>query len=288
MKKDLIFFGDSGLTNTSANYIANLAKELYNSIEKELNNIVFYTTTVKLIGSKEESLIQGGVTSVDDIPNKLNDIAQLKSLIAWLREAIKAKDRLYKEYQAGDYEYYGIVTPEIPERDEDITVDDVIATFNIKQRNRYYYLETLCSTIGKYIHNDGKFSIERDKLFEILYKTHEVSGSGRDTILYTRTASLNVHDVEQMFLKLQATYREYQAELNSIKHEIEDIVNKDIANKNIQYQKAYEQYRLEMSLCSAELETKRKEAVDSVSKLKIIIPDSLKSIYDKVQSVGKK
>jgi hypothetical protein len=96
MEKDLIFFGNSGLTNTSANYIANLAKELYNSIEKELNNIVFYTTTVKLIGSKEESLIQGGVTSVDDIPNKLNDIAQLKSLIAWPRDAIKAKDRLYK------------------------------------------------------------------------------------------------------------------------------------------------------------------------------------------------
>ena len=288
MEKDLIFFGESGLTSTSANFIANMAKEMYATAESNLDSMIFYDTTVKLIGTSEETPISKGADDTTWIPQTLKEIAQLKSLIAWLREAIKAKERLVKEAQDGDYEWYSLSIPERPEREDYITKDDVIASLNIKQRNRYYYLEAFCATIGQYIHPGGVLARERDQLKKVLNHPHEIQGSGRDTLMYTRTSSVDVHEVENCFMSLQQTYREYQAELNSIKYEIEDAVNKDTARKNIDYNEKMKLYQNQMAQIDAELTMKRKEAVQAASNLKIIIPDSLKAIYEKVQSMGKK
>jgi len=288
MEKDLIFFGEVGLTSTSANYLANVAKEMYRVSEQNLNSMIFYTTTVKLLGSKDESLLKEGWKNVLCVESTMKDIASLKSLISWLREAIRAKERLIKEAQDGDYDYYNIHIPDRPEREEYITTDDYIATLNIKQRNRYYYLEAVCATIGQYIHPGGVFAEQREQLLKVISEPHTVTGQGRDTLLYTRTPSINEQTVEDTFLQLQNTYREYQAELNSIKHDIEDAVNKDTATKNIEYNEAMKLYQYKMSQVEAELTMKRKEAVTAASSLKIIIPDSLKNIYEIVQSVGKK
>jgi regulator of replication initiation timing len=287
MEKDKIFFGESGLTSTSANHIANLAKELYSTAEVALDNMCFYTTTVQLIGSAEKSMLREGMHSVKEIPETMKIVAELKSLIAWLREAIKAKERLIKEAQNGDYEWYGMSIPERPEREEYMTKDDYIATLSIKERNRYYYLEAFCATIGEYIHPNGKFAQERESLKKILSEPNSVSGSGRDTLLYSKKPSLDVQEIEDTFMSLQNTYRSYQAELNSIKYQIEDAVNRDTARKNIDYEEKMSDYRNIMLSLSSQLATKQKEAVDAASNLKIIIPDSLKSIYGKVASLGK-
>ena len=287
MEKDKIFFGEVGLTSTSANFIANMAKELYNSAQTALENVVFYTTSVKLLSASEESILKEGVPSVKEIPDTLKMIADLKSLIAWLREAIKAKERLINEASSLSFSHFGIEVPESPIREDYTSADDVVATFNIKQRNRYYYLETYCATIGQYIHPEGTFSTERDQLQKILHEPHTVSGSGRDTLLYTRKPSLPVQEVEDTFMSLQQTYREYQAELNSIKHQIQDTVNKHNKEVDIKYSQEYSVYRDTMSAAEAELSLKRKQAVESASNLKILIPDSLKGVYERVQSLGK-
>ena len=81
MEKDLIFFGETGLTNTSANFVANMAKEMYATSESYLDNMVFYDTTVKLIGTSEETPINKGTDDTTWIPQTMKEIAQLKSLI---------------------------------------------------------------------------------------------------------------------------------------------------------------------------------------------------------------
>ena len=287
MEKDKIFFGESGLTTTSANYTANICKELYRGLEQELQAIVFYTTTVKLLDSSEVNLIREGVTTVSDVKQKLQDIAQLKSLIAWLREAIKAKERLIKEAENTSYEDYGLEVPERPERAEYITEDDVIGMWGIKQRNRYYFLDTLCATIGQYIHPDGTFAKEREQLQKILHEPHKVSGSGRDTLLYNYTASVAPGDVEDSFMDLQQTYRGYQAELNSLKHQVQEAVQLDQATKNGQYSLELQNWQGQMAVIDAVLKEKRHQATVAAQNLKIIIPDSLKPIYEKIQKIGK-
>lgn len=288
MEKDKIFFGESGLTSTSANYIANVAKELYRISEETLDNMILYTTTVKLLGSSEESTLREGWSSVEQVEPILQDIAGLKSLISWLREAIKAKENLIKEAQDSTYEDYGLAYPEKPEREEYMSREDYIASLSVKQRNRYYYLEAVCATFGQYIHPGGVFANEREQLLKVIHEPHTLSGQGRDALLYTRMPSVNSQDVEDTFLHLQDVYRSYQAELNSIKHEIEEAVNKDTATKNIEYNEALKLYKYEMSQIDAELTMRRKDAVTAASNLKIIIPDSLQNIYEKVKNAGKK
>ena len=108
----MIFFDKDGLTSTSANYICNLSKETYTQIEKELDNIRFYDKEMQLIGTPAKQLISEGTKDVSDIIDKLDRIAKLKSLIAWLREALKAKDRLFKEAENMSYEDFGLEVPE--------------------------------------------------------------------------------------------------------------------------------------------------------------------------------
>ena len=51
MEQDLTFFAENGLTSTSANHIANLAKEYVKAQEQELESVEFYNTYLTIIGS---------------------------------------------------------------------------------------------------------------------------------------------------------------------------------------------------------------------------------------------
>ena len=124
--KDMVFFANENtegvkLSSTSANHIANLAKEYIQGVETQLNNICFFNAEVALVGSVGgASTIQTGGTSevLNDLQSLLEGVAQAKSLIAWLREAIKAKENLMKGLQTISLEDWckenGIVKPETP------------------------------------------------------------------------------------------------------------------------------------------------------------------------------
>lgn len=287
MEKDKIFFSEQGLTMTSSNHIANLCKEAYRSLEEKLSSMVFFTTTIQLLGGGEERLLRSGLTTTSNIGENIIHIAKLKSLIAWLREAIKAKERLLDEINNSTYKDYGIEVPEAPQSVSPLTEDEYISTWNIKKRNRYYFLETLCATIGQYIHKGGPYAIAREALQEAINEPHTLKGEGRDAILYTCTPSLPAEEVEDTYMHLQNIYREYQAELNSLKHEIQTAIQKDTIAKNAEYSQLRSEYYEKVQNASAELALKKKEAEAAVFTLKIVIPDSLKDIYEKVSQLGK-
>ncbi len=303
MKKDEIFFGAQGLTSTHANYLSNVAKELYQQLEKELANVRFYNKYMTLIGTNTKDVICEGRNTVSDFNEKLDRVAKLKSLISWLREAISAKSRLTKEAENASYEDFRIELPEPPVDEPPVkptylTEDDVIGTWGIKQRNRYYYLETLCAQYGKFIHPDGTFSNAREELYDRLNNPRTVSGNGRDTIVYVYEPSISTDEVESKFMELQNKHREFQAELNSMKHEIEQALDEDKRTKNLEYETAYNNYRIKyqaecdkfrhtMEAKSAELKSLKQTNLQTVQALKIVIPDSLKAVYEEVSAQGK-
>jgi hypothetical protein len=298
MQKDMIFFGENGLTSSSANHVANLSKEAYQQIEKELSNIRFIDKTMSLIGQPNEQLISEGVRTVSDIDGKLGRVASLKSLIAWLREGIKSKERLLEEVNHITFEDCGFEIPEQPEapkKEAYIQEDDVIGTWGIKQRNRYYYLETLCAQIGKFIHPDGWFTNARNNMFDAIHNPRTVSGSGRDAVVYHYVPSIDVQEVEDEFMSLQDKYRSYQAELNGMKHEIEVALENDKIAKDSEYkekwqtyQGEYDKYSHQLVELSNKLTEVKNQKLAELQKLKIIIPDSLKPIYEEVSKLGKK
>ena len=293
MEKDKIFFGAEGITTTSANHIANLAKEAYQSLESKLNSAVFYTTEIGILGSSASNTLKEGIEQefLDELEGNLMQIASYKSLIAWLREAIKAKERLISEAQKlTDVEVakiLNITLPNIPIRYPRLNEDEVVATWGIKQRNRYYYLDTVCSTIGKYIHPNMGFSNAKEDLIKILSERHKAQGNGRDTIIYSYTPTVRLKDVEHTFFVLQDKYRGYQAELNSMKHQIEVAIQDDEREKTLKEEDETKQYKVECNAIFPQLSKYKNDTIKAMQSLKIVIPDSLKGIYSTISEMGK-
>lgn len=298
MQKDLVFFkkeGEEGvaLTSTSANHIANLAKEYIQGVETQLNNVCFFNAEVSLVGSTGASIIQTGGTPevLNNLQSLLEGVAQAKSLIAWLREGIKAKESLIKDLQNIGLEDWcnenGLAYPEAPSRGHVLTEAEYYASLPIKERNRYYQLETEAAVFGKYIHPNGHLSDARKELKDKLQHPHEVDGKGRDALIYTYTPTVNVAEVDNVFFELQKKHREVQAQLNAMKYSCEQAINESTSKVNTEYMVASQKYQARLKEILGAFKTWNDEKSQEYSKLKIVIPNSLLGIYNTINSLGK-
>ena len=112
-------------------------------------------------------------------------------------------------------------------------------------------------------------------------------GNGRDTIIYTYTASIHPYEVEAKFMEMQNLHRSYQAELNSMKHEIETILENDRKEKNLDFQHEYLVWSNKKVDINNQLHVLKNEKLSELQKLKIVIPDGLKSVYEEISATGK-
>ena len=299
MQKDLVFFkkeGEEGvaLTSTSANHIANLAKEYIQGVETQLNNICFFNAEVALVGSTGgASTSQTGesLEVLDSLQSLLEGVAQAKSLIAWLREAIKAKENLMKDLQTISLEDWckenGIAKPEAPNYGHVLTEIEYYISLPIKERNRYYQLETEAAVLGKYIHPDGCLSDARKELKDKLQHPHKVDGKGRDALIYTYTPTVDVAEIDNVFFELQKKYREIQAQLNAMKYSCEHAINESTNKVNTEYMAASQKFQAELKDVLGAFKTWKDEKSQEYSKLKIVVPNSLLGIYNTINSLGK-
>lgn len=295
MKKDMIFFTSegAGLTSTSANHVANLAKEMIRNIEIGLGELQFYSTSVALIGGGVANSLDTGavVEDVESVPDRLHNIAEAKSLIAWLREAIKARERLLNEVRDMSLskwcEQEGEKIPEQPRLGESLTEDDYWASRPMAERCHYYELETLAATLGKAIHPGGALADAREQLQQRLKKPNQVVGDGRDTLIYTYTSSVDAKIVEDVYFRLQKQYRDAQARLNILKHECMQAVEQSATTVKSEYTRAMKDWSAQHKLLEARHAEYTQKRMAELGAMRIIIPESLQSIYRKVNSLGK-
>jgi len=108
MKSDNIYFGAMGITSTSANHVANMAKESISEIVNDLNTISFYNATVCLLsgGNPQQAAIGSCREDIDKVQAALESIGEANALIAWLREAVKARERMLQEVKDMTLEDY--------------------------------------------------------------------------------------------------------------------------------------------------------------------------------------
>ena len=281
-----VFFGENGLTSTSANFIANQAKEYVESLKEYLSTTNFLDSTIELIGSGKETLSRKGFSSdeVKDIEEVLNAIVSAYSLIAWLREALKAKEDIGKQLREMDmYDWAkenNITLPEYPENVEKLSESQVIATWSVKDRNRYLTAQTFCSVYGKYIHPDGNFSKARKEFLNKRFNSIEYTECGSNTIIHRYTPTVDQNTIESTFKTLQNKWRENQAIVNSYKHKIDVTIQDDFIKRIKEYKNKYDKVSEELNSYRVQfkeyIENKTKEA----SALKIIIPNDLKATYE--------
>ena len=286
------FLSTEGLTSTSANYIANLAKEYIQDIEDNLNSITLFTTSFKLINdSTSTTLVEGESEDfVNNISNSLDKITQAKSLIAWLREGIKAKDNYLKDISNLQFDEYLLLmdeTLENPVMGTPLTEVEYYNSLPIKERNNYYNLETKCAVIGKYIHPNGAFSNARKELTSKMKKPVTITGVGRDAIVYTYTPTIDSSLIENTFFELQDAHRKAQAELNAIKHKCQLAIQKSNMDVTSKYKFEYSQFTSKKDKLFVDYKEYLEQERQKIASLKIVIPNNLSEIYQIVNSLGK-
>ena len=66
-----VYFSNEGMTSTTANYYANIAKEFQNAATERLNSVKFFKTSVAVIGSNDKQLMSEGTSDLGFISEDL-------------------------------------------------------------------------------------------------------------------------------------------------------------------------------------------------------------------------
>ena len=295
-----VYFSNEGMTSTTANFYANVAKELQNAASERLNNIKFFSTSVAVIGSKDKQIMSEGNRHLNFIQEDLKYLASLNAFCAWVREAIKEKEEQIKTISRFTMEDWaksqGIELPTITNysaESKTFSEKDVLDSWDINKRNKYLKLEAFAATFGKYIHPDGAYSKARKKAHAALNNPITKEGEGRDMVLYYTEESVPINQVDELFMLLQDKYRSFEKELNYMKAEIKDTINNLNREANDQYQKELDEYQArarEYNVAFRELrsqfQTWKTNELEKISKLKIVIPENLKSIFKHIQEIS--
>lgn len=293
MEQDLTFFATTGLTSTSANHIANLAKEYVQAQSQELENVEFFNSYLTIIGSDKQQRVQRGwdKQQIEGIAERLRKISLANSLIAWLREAIKTRAQMLSDISNMSIEEYckkhEKTLPAKPELAHSLTREEYLATLSIKDRARILSLEAKAAAFGKFIHPDGHLSDARKAYMKIMCQEAEIDGNGRDTLLYRHEPSVELSDLESCFFALQAEYRKAQAELNGYTHNIEEALREDEEQKQGDFNIKKADYLAEMAKLEKEFIAHKDKEQRRIAQLKITIPNDLKGIYEIVSNLGK-
>ena len=292
-----VFFKDGFLTSTEAQNICNVANEVIARLTESINSVQFYNTSITSIVSSDNEVCAGkGTTDIAWIQDAIIKIGQYNSLIAWLKEAIKNKEEALEELsdiRIQDWsEYKDYPTPKSPSRKASVTKEDVIRNLEAVELNKYFTLQSKAAAIGKFIHETGSISRAKIMLNKVVAEPNKISGAGRDTVIYRYTPSVNVDDVDNMFLSLMSEHRNLNAQLNFIKAKAVEEANKqNIANEQ-EYQKARTAYSKEYNDWLDKIEDLQSRfnkyiitEKEKISKLKINVPDSLMETYKSIKAL---
>ena len=285
------YFSDKGLTMTSANHVANLAKQAYQKDEAFLNSLNLVNENIQIIGQEAITPSKVGATAADlgSVPEKLNFISNCKAFIAWLREAIKAKEMLLQELQCYGYSEWNIDNPDPnPVSSTRKTWVTSEVDLSIGDKAKMLYNEAKAATFGSYIHPSGALDNMYKRYIEIQTNKLNVDVAGRDTIISTFEPSVSSEVVEGILDSVRAEWRETEAKFNKQKYDLEKLDEKGeseckFENENNERQRKIrdgerqQQYRIWYEAEAARLDA-----------LKIVVPEMFKPLYEHLTSLGKK
>jgi len=288
MEINKAFLGNEGITATSANHLANLAKEETRDAEAYLENTTFVDTHMGLLSSVERTPFTKGYSTID--LSQINRIGKLHSFCAFIREAIKHKENLKNYYTSYSFSQYrednNITFPELYTMDK-WEEEDVINQWDTKKRAHYFYLEAIAAAYGKYIHPDGSIAQARKDFYSKLNNPARKEGTGRDTVIYTYEPSIDKAQLEELFATAQNTHRSFESQLNQLKAEIKAAIDTHNLEEEQKYNSTQKIYDAATNEEYGNYQVFVKIKLKEIQALKIVIPEALKATYDYLNSLGK-
>lgn len=294
-EKNNIFFGTKGITSTSANHIANIAKEVMEESRALLENITFVNCNVGLISSDVSRLTEKGY-GTDELGNivlSINKVAECNALIAYLREAIKAKEEELDYIEGISTSKFlkikgiEIVDPRSSYSLDFMTEDDAIALLSQQERIRYLISEATAAAIGNRIHPGKSFAEARRKLELKRKEPIKLVGSGSDALVYTYSPSADVDEVNETFMQLQSAHRTANKQLNSLKFKVKQIMDDHNLKAKREYAAQSEEYDRVIATYAKQAEAFIEEQKKELLELKIVIPSDFQKLFDDLNALIK-
>ena len=294
-EKNKIFFGTKGITSTSANHIANIAKEVMEESRALLENITFVNCNVGLISSDVSRITEKGYDT-DELGNivlSINKVAECNALIAYLREAIKAKEEELAYIEGISTSKFlkikgiEIVDPRSSHSLDFMTEDDAIALLSQQERVRYLILEATAAAIGNRIHPGKSFAEARRKLELKRKEPIKLVGSGSDALVYTYSPSADVDEVNETFMQLQSAHRTANKQLNSLKFKVKQIMDDHNLKAKREYAAQSEEYDRIIATYAKQTEAFIEEQKKELLELKIVIPSDFQKLFDELNELIK-
>lgn len=314
--KESIFLGEHGVTSTSANYVANVAKEMVRCEQEALDNLDFVTITIAddlyqvkcgritKRGDNEEALMQ--------MPAKLDRVAKMKSLIGWLREGIKAKEELIEKVKKmGDHEVGHILQLQEPyhltesQRKNGCwdnaggfkffltkntpTEEEYMKQLPEAEQRKIQLLQTKAAVMGKFIHEKGAFGMARKKAMECGRNPVmvEKGGMARPTLFYTSHLEVGKEKIDEVYFSLQNAYREVQQELNALLFKTKELWRKECLRIEEDNKAIFQEYDIASRDYLNAVRLWKEARVAEIADYKIIIPQELRELFDEVNRIGK-
>lgn len=294
-EKNKIFFGVKGITSTSANNIANIAKEVMEESRALLENITFVNCNVGLISSDVSRLTEKGYDT-DELGNivlSINKVAECNALIAYLREAIKAKEEELSYVEGITTTKFlkikgiEVADPRNLYNLDFMTEDDAIALLSQQERIRYLILEATAAAIGNRIHPGKSFAEARRKLELKRKEPIKLVGSGSDALVYTYSPSADVDEVNDTFMELQSAHRTANKQLNSLKFKIKQIMDDHNLKARREFAIQSEEYDRVIATYAKQAEAFIEEQKKELLELKIVIPSDFQKLFDDLNALIK-
>lgn len=285
------FTEGKGLTSTSANYLANLAKQAYTEDEAFLDSCSFLNVDMEIIGDEKKTCLEIGMNEDDlkSIHNRIKRIGMLKGFCAWMREAVKAKEKwvasVAKNTSLNDWASENNITlPEIPISESLVQAENQMS---IADKAEFYVNEAITVAYGTFIHPGNPGHKAYKKLVDALHNPRTCSENGRDTIIRTYSASVPADVVNAEMDVLRDRWRYYEAKVNKTKHDLQEANNTANNDAERAYIIARDKYNKEYENLNRQYMLWVKEETERISNLKIIIPKALQPIYDELRQLGK-
>ena len=295
-----IYFGEEGMTSTSANHVSAMANVMVQDIKNRLMGLRLYDKSIRVIGDAEVT-VETVNNTLPDIAEGVKQICKANALIAWLREAVKERENAQTYIQNMTLDDWmkkqGIEKPTspVPPTMPRINFQDYATILDtgltVKEYNRFVELNSALAVYGEMIHEKGLLTRQKSELQRIRQNPTEVKESGRDTIITQYRVDLNIDTyLNKLYTQLQSEYRQLQAEKNGIEAKFSNLAMDYQTRKMDEWKAAKAQFDRDLLKVNSELvgiqtqmQEWKKQRLEELAALKIIIPDALKPLYKELK-----
>ena len=290
--------GEKGMTSTSANKLANLAKERNREDILFVDSVSFLNEEISLLASPSEKVMmsegmKGDPSEFTKIREAMMRVARFNSFISWVREAIKAKDTMINDVKFTSLTDWckknNIELPKTPQNkvEDELEENRAASKVGIEDMAKYFIAESKASVLGQAIHPDGSIARARKELMEVKVRHSYKEGEGKDMVIRNLVPSANTKDVTEFYMSIQSDWRHAESLVNQSKSEWEQADGELRLQLTNEYNKKMREHDNLTARIKSDWEKWKLEEVRRIGKLKIRIPQPLQLVLDELLALGK-